>query len=124
MEIVLPFVIGVLYAAGLYMLLRRGSVKLLLGLMLLGYATNLLIFATGGLTRGNPIIIPPGMQTPPDPAPDPVPQALVLTAIVIGFGIQAFALVLFKQLYQAVGSVDLDRLETPAEESPEKDAVG
>lgn len=124
MEVVLPFVIGVLYAAGLYMLLRRGSVKLLLGLMLLGYATNLLIFAAGGLVRGNPIIIPPGAQTAPTPAPDPVPQALVLTAIVIGFGIQAFALVLFKQLYQAVGSVDLDRLETPAEESPEKDAVG
>ncbi|MBN2470800.1 MAG: Na+/H+ antiporter subunit C [Anaerolineae bacterium] len=123
MEVVLPFVIGVLYAAGLYMLLRRGSVKLLLGLMLLGYATNLLIFATGGLVRSTPVIIPPGAQTVPAAAPDPVPQALVLTAIVIGFGIQAFALVLFKQLYQAVGSVDLDKLEVPAEQPTEKDAV-
>ena len=115
MEVLLPFVVGGLYAAGLYLLLRRSIVKLLLGLMLLGHATNLLIFAVGGLTRGAAAIIPEGASTLVGPAPEPVPQALVLTAIVIGFGIQACALVLFKQLYQVIGSVDLDQIQTPSE---------
>lgn len=115
MEIALPFVVGGLYAAGLYMLLRRSIVKVLLGLMLLGYATNLLIFTGGGLTRGAPAFIPQGAEATQSPVADPVPQALILTAIVIGFGIQAFALVLFKRLYQVVGSVDLDDIQTPAE---------
>jgi multicomponent Na+:H+ antiporter subunit C len=114
MEILLPIVIGALYAAGLYMLLRRSMVKLLLGLVLLGHASNLLIFAATGLTRGAPIIVSPGALMPLPPVADPVPQALVLTAIVIGFGIQAFALVLFKRLHQAMGNADLDEIKTPA----------
>ena len=115
MELLLPVVIGALYAAGVFMLLRRSIVKLLIGLVLLGHAANLLIFTVGGLTRGAPIIVPEGALTVAPPVGDPVPQALVLTAIVIGFGIQAFALVLFKRLYQTVGSVDLDEIRTPAD---------
>ena len=115
MELLLPVVIGALYAAGVFMLLRRSIVKLLIGLVLLGHAANLLIFTVSGLTRGAPIIVPEGAVTVVPSAGDPVPQALVLTAIVIGFGIQAFALVLFKRLYQTVGSVDLDEIRTPAD---------
>lgn len=114
MEFLLPIVIGALYAAGLYMLVRRSVVKLLLGLVLLGHATNLLIFAASGLTRGAPIIAAADEMAPPSSVGDPVPQALVLTAIVIGFGIQAFALVLFKRLHQVIGSADLDEIKTPA----------
>jgi multicomponent Na+:H+ antiporter subunit C len=115
MELLLPIVIGALYAAGLYLLLRRSIVKLVLGLIVLGHAANLLIFAATGLTRGAPIVVPPGELAPIPPVGDPVPQALVLTAIVIGFGIQAFALVLFKQLHQEVGTADLDAIKTPAD---------
>ncbi len=111
MQIILAFVIGALYAAGLYMMMRRSIVKLIAGVLLLGYASNLLIFAVGRLNRAYPPIILEGAVTPPTPFADPVPQALILTAIVIGFGLQAFALVLVKRAYQAVGTDDLDKMQ-------------
>jgi multicomponent Na+:H+ antiporter subunit C len=110
MEIVLAGVIGVLYAAGFYLLMRRSMVKLILGLVLLGQATNLLIFTLGGLVRGRAPIIGPEATQLAAPYADPVPQALILTAIVIGFGVQAFALVLLKRTYQAVGTDDMDAM--------------
>ncbi len=110
MQIILAFIVGVLYAAGLYMMLRRSIVKLIAGLVLLGYASNLLIFTVGRLTRAQPPLIALGSTTPPAPFADPVPQALILTAIVIGFGLQAFALVLIKRAYQTVGTDDLDEM--------------
>ncbi len=110
MEIVAAFVIGGLYAAGLYMLLRRSIVKLILGLALLGNAANLLIFTASGLTRGEPPLVREGMPRPVPPFADPLPQALILTAIVIGFGVLAFALVLVHRAYQTVGTDDLDEL--------------
>lgn len=110
METLLAFVVGGLYAASLYLMLRRSMVKLIIGLVLLSHAANLLIFAIAGLTRGQPPLILPGTATATAPFADPVPQALILTAIVIGFGIQAFALVLFKRAYQTVGADDLDNM--------------
>ncbi|MBZ0292848.1 MAG: Na+/H+ antiporter subunit C [Anaerolineae bacterium] len=110
MEVILAFVIGALYAAGLYMMMRRSIVKLIAGLALLSYASNLLLFTVGRLTRGIPPIIPEGEVTITPPYADPVPQALILTAIVIGFGLQAFALVLIKRAYQTVETDDLDRM--------------
>ncbi len=114
MEIVLAFVIGGLYAAGVYMIMRRSIVKLIMGLAFLGYATNLLIFTIGRLTRGQPPIVPAGASAPVGAYADPLPQALVLTAIVIGFGVQAFALVLIRGVYQAIGTDDLDDLKVTA----------
>lgn len=112
MPILMAFVIGVLYAAGLYMMMRRSIVKLLAGLALLGYASNLLIFTIGRLNPGQlPPIIAPGEYLPPEGIADPVPQALILTAIVIGFALQAFALVLIKRAYQAVETDDLDKMK-------------
>jgi multicomponent Na+:H+ antiporter subunit C len=111
MEIVLALVVGALYAAGLYMLMRRSIVKLIIGLGLLGHAANLLIFTVGRLTRGRPPLVPPGAALPVEPFGDPLPQALILTAIVIGFGVQAFALVLTKRAYQTVGTDDLDGMK-------------
>lgn len=111
----LPFVIGALYAMGLYMMLRRSMVKLIIGLALIGHAANLLIFvaASGrGLVRGGPPIIAPGDTVPAAAIADPVPQALILTAIVIGFGVLAFALVLFHRTYDVVAADDLDELTT------------
>ena len=110
METVLAFVIGGLYAAALYLMLRRSLVKLILGLSLLGNAANLLIFTSGGLTRGRAPVVPAGSEVLSPGAADPLPQALILTAIVIGFGVLAFTLVLLKRAYQIVGSDDLDAL--------------
>jgi multicomponent Na+:H+ antiporter subunit C len=111
MEVVLAFVIGGLYAAGLFMMMRRSMVKVIMGLALVGYASNLLIFTVGRLTRGASPLIPADAAQPAEPFADPLPQALILTAIVIGFGVQAFALVLFKRTYQSVGTDDLDSIK-------------
>jgi multicomponent Na+:H+ antiporter subunit C len=105
-------VIGGLYAAGIYMLLRRSLVKLLIGLALLGHAANLLIFTTAGLTRGRPPIIPVDLVESPGIFADTMPQALVLTAIVIGLGVIAFALALAFRVYTVIGSDDLDDMIT------------
>ena len=113
---VLPFVIGALYAMGLYMMLRRSMVKVIIGLALIGHAANLLIFvaASGrGLVRGGPPIIAATEKVAAAEAiADPVPQALILTAIVIGFGVLAFAVVLFHRAFDRVGADDLDRMTT------------
>lgn len=112
MTLLLAGVIGVLYAAGLYLVMRRSIVKLVLGLALLGHAANLLIFTAGRLSRAGAPLVPPDAAQLVPPHADPVPQALVLTAIVIGFGVQAFALVLVKRVHQATGTDDLDALRS------------
>jgi multicomponent Na+:H+ antiporter subunit C len=108
----LAVVIGILYAAGLYLVMRRSVVKLVLGLALLGHAANLLIFTVGRLSRAAAPIVPAGAERLVPPHADPVPQALVLTAIVIGFGVQAFALVLVKRAHRETGTDDLDSLRS------------
>lgn len=112
MEVLLAFVVGVLYTAGFYMILRRSIFKLILGLGLLGHAANLLIFTLGRVTRGNPPLIDEGQKTLTGAFADPLPQALILTAIVIGFGVQAFALVLIKRTYQTVRTDNFDRMRS------------
>jgi multicomponent Na+:H+ antiporter subunit C len=108
MELLLALASGVLYAAGIYMMLRRRLAQLIIGLGLLSNGTNLLIFTAGSLTRAHPPVIPEGATTLPQPYADPVPQALVLTAIVIGFGLLAFSLVLAHRVHGAAGSDDVD----------------
>ena len=108
MEGLLALASGVLYAAGIYMMLRRRFVQLIIGLGLLANGTNLLIFAAGGLTRGRPPVVPDGANALVAPYADPVPQALILTAIVIGFGLLAFSLVLAHRVHVTAGSDDVD----------------
>lgn len=110
MEIVLAIVVGALYAGGIYLMVRRSIVKLILGLALLGQAANLLIFTLGGLNHNQPPLIAAGSQQMTGSFADPLPQALILTAIVIGFGVQAFALVLLKRVYQTFGTDDLKKI--------------
>lgn len=112
MEVVLAITIGILYAAALYLMMRRSLVKLVLGLALLGHAANLLIFTAGRLERQGTPVIPASETVLEAPYPDPLPQALILTAIVIGFGVQAFAMVLLKRAYQAVKTDDMDAMNT------------
>ena len=108
MEILLALASGALYTAGIYLMLRRRLAQLIIGLGLLSNGTNLLIFAVGGLTRGNPPVVGQGADRLVPPYADPVPQALVLTAIVIGFGLLAFLLVLAHRVHATVGTDDVD----------------
>ena len=110
METLLAIVIGVLYAAGIYLMLRHSLFKLILGLVLLSHGANLLIFTAGGLTRAYAPIVPLEATALDAGTADPLPQALILTAIVIGFSVLAFALVLFHRAHQSLGSDDVDEL--------------
>ncbi|MCR9017484.1 Na+/H+ antiporter subunit C [Aquiflexum gelatinilyticum] len=116
MEILLVVIIGFLHAGGLYMLLRRSMFKMIIGLILLGNGANLLIFLLGRLVKGNPPVIEDGLKVFTDIYADPVPQALVLTAIVIGFGLQSFAIILIKRVYNVLNTDDLDELNSTDEE--------
>ncbi|MDX5348613.1 MAG: Na+/H+ antiporter subunit C [Hymenobacteraceae bacterium] len=112
MALFLPFMVGLLFAAGVYLILHRSFFKLILGIILFSTATNLFVFVLGKITRGNTAIIKEGATEAVEPFADPLPQALILTAIVIGFGIQAFAIVLIKRVHQVVRTNDLDDLST------------
>jgi multicomponent Na+:H+ antiporter subunit C len=108
MESLLALVVGVLYAAGMYLLLRRALARVLMGIALLGSATNLLIFTAGRVTRGGVPIVSAEGEVLTQPYSDPLPQALVLTAIVIGFGVLAFAMVLVYRTLRVTGTEDAD----------------
>jgi len=110
MEPLMAITIGGLFACGLYLMLQRSLMKLILGIVLLSHAANLFLFIAGGMERGKPPFIPADAKKAPAGAADPLPQALILTAIVISFGVLAFALVLVRRAYQRVGADDSDEL--------------
>lgn len=112
MTLAMAVVIGLLYACGIYLMLRRNVVRLVFGLVLLGHAANLLIFTAGGLSRGGPPIAADGALAPPPGVADPVPQALVLTAIVIGFAVVSFAAVLVHRVVDTTGTDDVDDMRS------------
>ena len=107
----MAFVVGGLYAAGIYLMLRRSIIKLLIGLALISNAANLLIFTAAGFVRGKPPLVSGDATQPDAPFADPLPQALILTAIVIGFGVLAFAIVLVHRVHQSLNVHDLDQLK-------------
>ena len=109
MELLLAIVAGVLYATGLYLMLRRRLAQIIVGLGLLANGSNVLIFTAAGVTRGNSPVLPAdGVATAP--FADPVPQSLILTAIVIGFGVLAFSLVLAHRVHESAASDDIDAI--------------
>jgi multicomponent Na+:H+ antiporter subunit C len=108
MELLLAIVAGVLYASGLYLMLRRRLAQLIIGLGLLSNGSNILILSAAGVTRAKPPLMYTGVTA--DHIADPVPQSLVLTAIVIGFGVLAFSLVLAHRVHQSTGSDDIDAI--------------
>jgi len=101
-----------MYGAGLYMILRRSMVKLLIGFMLMANGSNLLIFLLGRIRKGAPPIIPESSSVFVEAFTDPIPQALILTAIVISFGLQAFAIVLIQRVYKVLKVDDIDQLNS------------
>jgi len=108
MTVAVALCVAIVYGVSLFLMLRGSLWRLLLGLALLGHGAHLLIFAGGGLVAGAPPLVPEGAQAPAIGSADPLPQALILTAIVIAFAVLAFALVLGLCAGEAAGTDDLD----------------
>lgn len=108
MEVSLAIGFGAILAAGVYLMLARHLLRMVLGLSLITVAVNLLLFLAGGIGPEQPALIASGAQTVPANSANPLPQALVLTAIVIGFSLLAFALVLAYRAHLALGTMDTD----------------
>lgn len=107
MELVLSAAIGVLSASGIWLILRPRTFQVIIGLTLISYAVNLFIFSTGGLRVGADPVLKPG-ETDLAQYADPLPQALVLTAIVIGFATTALFLVVLLTSRGLTGSDHVD----------------
>lgn len=110
MEFLAAILVGAFFSAAIYLMLSKHSVRMLLGIAILGNAVNLLLFTGGRLTREVPPIIGAGMDTLPAGAANPLPQALILTAIVISFSFFAFLLVLTYRAYQELGTDNTDEM--------------
>jgi multicomponent Na+:H+ antiporter subunit C len=108
MELLIALLIGTLFGTGIYSLLRRSVVKMVIGIILISQGANLLVLAAGGIQEGAPPLIVGGEKMLQAPYADPLPQALVLTAIVIGFGLIAFSLALVHRAYQSLGTDDIN----------------
>lgn len=112
MEFLVASAIGVMTATGLYLVLRTRTFPVVMGLSLLTYATNLFLFATGRLDVNRPPVIGASLNG----YIDPLPQALVLTAIVISFGMTAVVVVMALRAYLETGN---DHVDLPGDASPE-----
>ena len=110
MEPIIAVLVGVLMAATVYLMLSRNFVRFIFGLALLSHAANLVLFASGGMTRARPPLIAAGASQPLPDVANAVPQALMLTAIVISFSLLTFTLVLAFRTYQELETVDTDRM--------------
>ena len=113
MEEALALVVGVLGGAGVWLVLRPRTFQVIMGLTLLSYAVNLFIFSMGSLLIDRPPIVEPGLTANLDHYTDPMPQALVLTAIVIGFATTALFLVVLLASRGMSGTDHVDGREEP-----------
>jgi len=125
METVLAIICGCLVAGGIYLLLSQNLVRMLFGLIMLSNAVNLAIFVAGGLTHTQPALIPAGDSVPAAAVANALPQALVLTAIVIGFALLVFMFVLFYRSYEVLGTTDTRRMpeDGPARAYPSQNTT-
>ena len=111
METVLAILSGSLVAAGIYLLLSQHLVRMLFGLTMLSNAVNLMLFAVGGLQHRDPPLIEAGYLQPTSAVANALPQALILTAIVIGFALLTFMFILFYRTYETLGTVDTRQMQ-------------
>jgi len=110
MEWVFALMAGILGASGAWLMLSRHLLSIVFGVTLLGSAANVVVFAGGRLVVGTPPLAPQGAAAPLEGAANALPQALVLTAIVIGFGLAAFALALALAASARLGKVDPEEM--------------
>jgi len=117
MDVVLALLTGAFLTVGIYLLLSRSLIRMLLGLTVLGNGVNLLILTAGRLTREAAPIIRPTAKVPTGVIANPLPQALILTAIVIGFAMFSFLLVLAYRAYQALDADNTDAMRVAEPEN-------
>lgn len=109
-EYALAALVGVFFTAAIYLLLSKAIIRMLLGVTILGNGVNLLIFTMGRLSREVPPIVQEGALVPEVGFANPLPQALILTAIVIGFAMFTFLLVLGYRAYQELNADNTDTM--------------
>lgn len=106
MEVILSLAIGLLFAVGVYQILSRNVLRIILGTSLLTHGVHLLILTMAGVNKGSAPLLGQAAES----YTDPLPQALILTSIVISFGVTSFFLVLAYRAYQTLGTDDLELL--------------
>ena len=106
METVMSILIGILFAIGTYMLLSKSLLRIILGTSVIGHSVNLLILTMGGLKTGGPPLLGLNIST----FTDGLPQALILTAIVINFAVTGLFLVVAYRSYRVLGTDDMEQL--------------
>ncbi|WP_185984933.1 sodium:proton antiporter [Aureimonas mangrovi] len=122
MNLLYAFAIAAIAGCGVYMILSRHVVRIILGVSVLSIAVNLVIFYAGRIVSQVPPVIPGGENALAAEAANPLPQALILTAIVIGFALTAYVAALALQIQRSIGTLDnaeldvAERLGTPFDE--------
>ncbi|MFK7855804.1 MAG: NADH-quinone oxidoreductase subunit K [Granulosicoccus sp.] len=122
MELLFGLLTGVLMAGGVWLILSRNLVRFLFGLVLISNVANLVIFASGGVVEGRPPLI--GDSGVVAGVANSLPQALVLTAIVIGFGLVSFTLTLALRSWQAIGTTNVEDMSLSEQRHGETDGQG
>jgi multicomponent Na+:H+ antiporter subunit C len=120
MEFLFAITVGVMVSAAVYLMLSNNLLRFIFGLVLISNAANLTIFVSGRLTDGAPPLIPEGADAPLVDVANALPQALVLTAIVIGFGLFAFAIVLVFRAWTTLNSLTPDEMRLAEPEEAQK----
>ncbi|ARO15983.1 putative monovalent cation/H+ antiporter subunit C (plasmid) [Ketogulonicigenium robustum] len=118
METIVALLSGFLVALAVWLMLSGNLLRFLFGLLLLSNGINLAILAAGRLTAGSPPLLGAGGALPAAQMANALPQALLLTAIVIGFGLFAFALALTIHAYRTFGHLDVDRMRLAEPQPP------
>ncbi len=111
MDAVMAMLIGLMTAVSAWLMMSGNLMRFLVGFALLSNAVNLVIFEAGRLSYGAPPLIADGAKGPTGEVANALPQALILTAIVIGFGLLAFTLVLIYRFYGAFGTIEVDEVD-------------
>ncbi|MGV6989716.1 NADH-quinone oxidoreductase subunit K [Testudinibacter sp. P80/BLE/0925] len=124
MTLVILVTLWITLVAAIYLLLSRHALRIVIGLMLLGNAVNFIILLSGRVSSTVPAVVPPGEQLIANSA-NPLPQALILTAIVIGFALTCFSVVLMIKLIRRLNTDDVNawREAEPLNNDAEKPAI-
>lgn len=124
LEVLIAALIALYYAAAVYLLMSAQLMRILMGVVLLGNGVNLTIFTAGRVMREIPPVIPDAYYLPQEMVANPLPQALILTAIVISFSLFAFLLVLSMRAFLQLGTDNVDEMRLTEPEIPEKPPLG
>lgn len=118
MEMILIALIGLMTAVAAYLMMGGNMLRFVLGLGLLSNAVNLSIFAAGRLSYAAPPLIAYGDKAPASDVANALPQALILTAIVIGFGLMMFTLLLVYRLFAVFGTIEINEIDSAEPREP------